>query len=148
MARIAALIALLVLLAGCGGDDANDAAQTTAAAETTSGAIDADDLAGVKSYLTDHTAQLAGSTEDFAALAEEYDTLAKSVDYDYDVCSRSIRGGLAHPCGREEELDRGETVLRAGRGGRGRDAVARRDDVILDGGSRKDEDRRARCSST
>ena len=84
MARIAALIALLALLAGCGGDDTNDAAQTTAtAAETTSGAIAAADLAGIKSYLTDHTAQLTGATEEFAALAEEYDTLAGSVDYDY-----------------------------------------------------------------
>jgi len=84
MARIAALIALLVLLAGCGGDDANEAARTTAtAAETTSGAILAADLAGVKSYLTDHTAQLTGATEEFAALAEEYDALAESVEYDY-----------------------------------------------------------------
>ena len=84
MARLAALIALLVLLAGCGGDSSDDAAQTTAtAAETMSGGIDADDLAGVKSYLTDHTAQLTGATEEFAALAEKYDALAKSVDYDY-----------------------------------------------------------------
>ena len=90
MARIAALIALLVLLvllvllAGCGGDDANEAARTTAtAAETTSGAIPAADLAGIKSYLTDHTAQLTGATEEFAALAEEYDALAESVEYDY-----------------------------------------------------------------
>ena len=84
MTRLAALIALLVLLAGCGGDSSDDAAQTTAtAAETTSGGIDAEDLAGVKSYLTDHTAQLSGATEEFADLAEEYDTLAKSVDYDY-----------------------------------------------------------------
>jgi hypothetical protein len=79
----AALVALIVLLAGCGSDDTSDASQTTAAVETTSGGIDADDLAGVKSYLTDHTAQLADATEEFGALAEEYDSLAKSVDYDY-----------------------------------------------------------------
>jgi hypothetical protein len=81
MARITALIALIVLLAGCGGDG-TDAAPATTAAET-SGGIDADDLAGVKSYLTDHTAQLTGATEEFAALAEEYNALARSVDYDY-----------------------------------------------------------------
>ncbi|HYK07729.1 MAG TPA: imelysin family protein [Gaiellaceae bacterium] len=79
----AAIVAAIVLLAGCGGDDANDASQTTTAVETTSGGIDARDLAGVKSYLTDHTGQLTGATEEFAALAEEYHDLAKSVDYDY-----------------------------------------------------------------
>ena len=84
MTRLAALIALLVLLAGCGGDSSDDAAQTTASTtETTSGAINAEDLAGVKSFLTDHTAQLTGATKEFAALAAEYDSLAKSVDYDY-----------------------------------------------------------------
>ena len=55
----------------------------TAAARRRAAAIPAADLAGVKSYLTDHTAQLTGATEEFAALAEEYDALAKSVDYDY-----------------------------------------------------------------
>ena len=78
----AGLVALIVPLAGCGSDDTSDASQTTAAVETTSGGIDADDLAGVKSYLTDHTAQLADATEEFGAFAEEYDSLAKSVDYD------------------------------------------------------------------
>ena len=84
MSRLAALTAFLVLLAGCGGDGSDDAAPTTtAAAETTSGTIDADDLAGVKSYLTDHTTKLAGATVEFGELAAEYDSLAKSVDYDY-----------------------------------------------------------------
>ena len=87
MARLFALIGLLVLLAGCGGDSSDDAARTTATSveppSAASAAIDADDLAGVKSYLTDHTEDLTGATEDFAALAEEYGTLAKRVDYDY-----------------------------------------------------------------
>jgi hypothetical protein len=84
MSRLAALIAFLLLLAGCGGDGSEDAAPTTtAAAEANSGAIDAADLAGVKSYLTDHTTKLAGATVEFGELAAEYDSLAKSVDYDY-----------------------------------------------------------------
>ena len=141
MARIAALIALLVLLAGCGGDDANDAAQTTAAAETTSGAIDADDLAGVKSYLTDHTAQLAGATEDFAALAEEYDTLAKSVDYDYarlleehrEEVSRILADAKKSWIEANPYYEQVEGVVA------GTPSLAEYD-VILDAGSSKDED--------
>ena len=141
MARIAALIALLVLLAGCGGDDANDAAQTTAAAETTSGAIDADDLAGVKSYLTDHTAQLTGATEEFAALAEEYDTLAKSVDYDYarlleehrEDVTRILADAKTSWIEANPYYEQVEGVVA------GTPSLAEYD-IILDAGSSKDED--------
>jgi hypothetical protein len=86
MRRLPALtLALLLLafpLAGCGGDDSDDAtpAETT---ETTAGAELDVDLEGVKSYLTDHTEDLAGATAEFQTLAEEYDALAKGVDYDY-----------------------------------------------------------------
>ena len=69
-------------LAGCGGDDSDDATPATTATETTGAAVDVD-LDGVKSYLTDHTEQLASATAEFQALAAEYDALAKQVDYDY-----------------------------------------------------------------
>jgi hypothetical protein len=84
MGRSLILIFVLVLsFAGCGGDDADEAGSTTAAAETT-GAVAGVELDGVKSYLTDHTEKLAGATAEFDTLAKEYDALAKGVDYDHD----------------------------------------------------------------
>ena len=82
MGRLLTLILAALLVAGCGGDDSDDATPATTATETTGAAANVD-LDGVKSYLTDHTEQLAGATAESQALAAEYDALAKQVDYDY-----------------------------------------------------------------
>jgi hypothetical protein len=82
--RCSLILTLVVLfLAGCGGDDADEAGSTTAAVETTV-AVSGVELDGIKSYLTDHTEKLAGATAEFDTLAKEYDALAKGVAYDHD----------------------------------------------------------------
>ena len=78
-------------LAGCGGDDADEAGSTTAATWRRPALPSGVDLDGVKSYLTDHTEQLAGATAEFDALAAEYDALAKGVDYDHDAAADRAR---------------------------------------------------------
>ena len=84
MMRLLALIFIVCLAAGCGGDDSADVAGTTTTAPAeVSGPLAAADLTGVKSYLTDHTDQLVDFTGRFQALAQDYDKLAASVDYDY-----------------------------------------------------------------
>jgi len=73
-AAVAALALGAPLAAGCGdsGDD-----------ETTASAAGAQ-LAPVKTYLTDHSAELLAQTEDLQADADEYYELAESVDFDYE----------------------------------------------------------------
>jgi len=63
------------LVAGCGGSD--DGGETTAAA---GGA----QLEPVKTYLTDHSAELVAQAELLQADADEYYALAESVDFDYE----------------------------------------------------------------
>ncbi|HEX6665152.1 MAG TPA: hypothetical protein VF081_00975 [Solirubrobacterales bacterium] len=63
------------LLAGCGGSDSE---------ETTSAEAAAAELAPVKTYLTDHSAELVEQVDLLQASADEYYELAKSVDFDYD----------------------------------------------------------------
>jgi hypothetical protein len=60
------------LAASCGGDDA----QTTAEAGEAQ-------LAGVKSYLTEHSAELVDQVEALKLSADEYHELAESTDFDY-----------------------------------------------------------------
>lgn len=62
------------LIAGCGGGGGEE---TTAAAGTAQ-------LAGVKEYLTDHSAELVEQVDALQANADEYYTLAESVEFDYD----------------------------------------------------------------
>ena len=80
---ILALLLLALPVAGCGGDDSDETATPATTATGTTGTDVDVDLDGVKSYLTDHTENLAGATADFETLAAEYDALAKQVDYDY-----------------------------------------------------------------
>ncbi len=68
-----AALALAVPIAGCGDSDE----------ETTSGDATAAELAPVKQYLTDHSAELVEQVELLQANADEYYELAKSVDFDY-----------------------------------------------------------------
>ena len=142
MARIAALILLLVLLAGCGGDGTDEAAQTTATpAGSTSAAIDADDLAGVKSYLTDHTAQLTGATQELALLADEYDALAESVDYDYPRLLEEHREDVARILedAKKSWIEANPYYEQVEGVVAGTPSLAEYD-IILDAGSSKDED--------
>lgn len=72
---LAGLALAAPLAAGCGGS--NDEG------ETTSG-VEAAQLAPVKGYLTDHSAELVEHVEALGANAGEYYELAESVDFDYD----------------------------------------------------------------
>jgi Imelysin len=63
------------LIGGCGDSDEGD--------ETASSATAAQ-LAPVKAYLTDHSAELVEHVEELQAGADEYHELAESVDFDYE----------------------------------------------------------------
>ncbi len=63
------------LVVGCGDSDEEDT--TTSSAATAQ-------LAPVKDYLTDHSAELVEQAERLQAGADEYYELAESVDFDYD----------------------------------------------------------------
>lgn len=81
--RLALLVGTGLVLAafgaaGCGGDDGNET--------TTQGG--ARDLAAVKTYLTEHSAELAEQVEVLRRDGEEYYALAKSVGFDYDRLMR------------------------------------------------------------
>jgi Imelysin len=69
-----AALALAVAIAGCGESDSD---------ETTSAEASAAELAPVKGYLTDHSANLVEQVKLLQANAEEYYELAESVDFDY-----------------------------------------------------------------
>ena len=75
----------------------------------------------VKSYLLEHTAKLTGFTADFETVADRYYAEA-AAGFDYAALARRAERRAA----REGALDRGEPLLRARRGRRRRDAVARR----------------------
>ncbi len=69
-------LALAAPIAGCGDSDSSD--------ESTSAGASAAELAPVKSYLTDHSADLVEQVGLLKANADEYYDLAKSVDFDYE----------------------------------------------------------------
>jgi hypothetical protein len=75
-ASLATALALAALAAGCGGDD-SDSGEATRADAT------AADLAPVKTYLTDHSADLVKHVVALKARADLYYKLAESVDFDY-----------------------------------------------------------------
>ena len=140
------LVLGIALLAGCGGDDANESAPppaTTAAATTsgTTGPAAAADLTGVKTYLTDHTADLVGFAERFDAVAADYDKLAASVDYDHERLLTEHREEVAGLVADAKKLwiegnpyyERVEGIVA------GTPSLAEYD-VILDAGSSKAED--------
>jgi hypothetical protein len=74
---LAALGASAALVAGCGDDGGGDG-ETAAAAGNAQ-------LAPVKTYLTDHSAELLEQAEQLQADSDEYYELAGSVDFDYDA---------------------------------------------------------------
>jgi hypothetical protein len=71
-----AALALAVPIAGCGDSDSGD--------ESTSAGASAAELAPVKSYLTDHSADLVEQVGLLKANGDEYYDLAESVDFDYE----------------------------------------------------------------
>ena len=69
--------------AACGGDDSTSApAAATTGAQTATGPVSAAQLAGVKSFLGEHTDRLAGFTDEFNELATRYFDLAEAEDFD------------------------------------------------------------------
>ena len=142
MTRTLSLIFVVVLLAGCGGDDtATDATVTTTTAAEASGPLAEAELAGVKTYLTDHTVKLVGFTERFRAVARDYGTLAAGVDHDYARLLSEHRAELQPLLAQAKELwtegnpyyERMEGIVA------GTPSLAEYD-VIIDAGSSKAED--------
>ncbi|MGC1852987.1 MAG: hypothetical protein WA687_11170 [Solirubrobacterales bacterium] len=72
-AALAALGLSALLVAGCGSDDEGETTAATGSAQ----------LAPVKTYLTDHSAELVEQAEELQRLSDEYYELAESVDFDY-----------------------------------------------------------------
>ena len=72
------LVLVTLALAACGGDEEASAPPATTAATPATG-----ELAGVKSYLLDHTEQLDSFTQDFESHAEHYFGLAEDAGFDY-----------------------------------------------------------------
>lgn len=71
--------ALAVAACGDEDDDTSAAQQTTTAAAT----ADARDLGAIKTYLTEHTQQLAATTEQLAEQGKSYRDLAQTTNFDY-----------------------------------------------------------------
>ncbi len=71
-----AALALAAPIAGCGDSDSSD--------ESTGAEASAAELAPVKSYLTDHSADLVEQVGLLKENADEYYDLAQSVDFDYE----------------------------------------------------------------
>ena len=81
-ANLAVVLALALVAAfavGCGSSDSDSSEETSTTAEA-----GAADLAPVKTYLTDHSADLEEQVGLLKAKADEYYELAESVDFDYD----------------------------------------------------------------
>ena len=142
MARLLALIFIVCLAAGCGGNDAADEAGTTTTAPAeVSGPLAAADLTGVKSYLTEHTAQLVDFTERFRSLSQDYDRLAAGVDYDHARLLSEHRGEVVPLLAKAKDLwtegnpyyERMEGIVA------GTPSLAEYD-IIIDAGSSKAED--------
>ena len=142
MVRLLALIFIVCLAAGCGGNDAADEAGTTTTAPAeASGPLAAADLTGVKSYLTEHTDQLVDFTERFRSLAQDYDKLAAGVDYDHARLLSEHRGEVVPLLAKAKDLwtegnpyyERMEGIVA------GTPSLAEYD-IIIDAGSSKAED--------
>ena len=114
-AAVVAALTLGALVAGC-GDSGGD--ETTAAADNAQ-------LAPIKTYLTDHSAELLEQAELLQADADEYHSLAESVNFDYDALlaehGEEVEQILDE---RQADLRRGQPGLRGDGGHRRRRAAA------------------------
>ena len=70
-------------LAGCGGDDSASESSGTTVAEP--GAVAGTQLAGVKTFLGQHTDRLSGFTKEFNGHAKSYYELAEAEDFDLEA---------------------------------------------------------------
>jgi hypothetical protein len=82
-----ALVCVLALSAGCGGDDEASEPGTVSETSSTTESEDpaAADLSAVKAFLGDHTSQLVGFTEEFNQLASRYHELAEAEGSDLEA---------------------------------------------------------------
>ncbi len=85
---VVAVAVLGVLVAGCGGDDEST---------TTEASSDGGQLAAVKDYLTQHSAELSQQADRMQEIGQEYYDLAAGVDFDYAEL-------LAQDCEQVDEL--------------------------------------------
>ncbi len=86
--RSLGVLALIVLgLAACGGNEpTSEPGGTTSTATTeTAGPVSAAQLAGVKSFLGEHTDRLAGFTAELNGLAQTYHELAEAEGFDLEA---------------------------------------------------------------
>jgi hypothetical protein len=88
VSTVLCVLALGALAGGCGGDDDDS---------TTEASSDSGQLAAVKDYLTDHSAQLTEQADRMEEIGDEYYDLAESVDFDYAQL-------LKQKCGEVEAL--------------------------------------------
>ena len=78
---LAVPLTALAILTGCGGDD--ETTSTSAASSEAGAGSEGAELAAVKAYLTDHSAELAEQTAILKEVADEYYDLAEAADFDY-----------------------------------------------------------------
>ncbi len=84
--RLIVLLALALSLSACGGDESSpDTGGTTPSTLTGAGAASAAELAGVKTFLGEHTDRLVGSTEKLSTLATRYHALAEAEGFDLEA---------------------------------------------------------------
>lgn len=74
----ATLAATAGLAIGCGDDDDEGDAPATGGEETS-------ELAAIKDYLTEHSAELKSQVDELKALGDDYYALAEEADFDYDA---------------------------------------------------------------
>jgi Imelysin len=86
--KLLVLLIGVAALAGCGGDDAEPAEPTPAAAAEA-------DLGAIKDYLLSHTAALQEQTATLAADAEAYHALAEEAGFDYGQLMADKRSEVA-----------------------------------------------------
>ena len=119
------LVALALVVAGCGGDDGgSERAGDTVASQADSQDAAGAQLSGAKRFLGQHTDRLVGFTQEFEGLATRYHELAAAESFDLERLWAQAGGRCrTASAANEGRLGRGQPVLRAGRGHRRGNAV-------------------------
>ena len=97
---LAVPLTALAILTGCGGDD--ETTSTSAASSEAGAGSEGAELAAVKTYLTDHSAELKEQTAILKEAADEYYDLAEAADFDYEQMLKDNREEV------EEVLQKGK----------------------------------------